>query len=858
MHGSKSNLLSLIESYVNMIINALAIYIAFLLACIFATPNESIYPTQIKPIIIIIVLVIIQSIVNQVISNYRPTSSLSPHEATSNTIKTAVIIFSISITLILLLGNPDSRFFLSVWALISNVISTLLITTKNRIVFRLLKFLRTKNLMLKRTIIVGDNSVSVKDYVVQIANQPNSGVMILGCVGDKIECDVGCEKLGAFKDFVKILDNYRPTDVIFAIDSYDKRHLIKLVNICDDRCIRVSFLPVIYGFFKHTKQIEQVGTIPVINAHVNPLNNKFNAFLKRSIDVIGSLILIAVTSPIMLAVIIGIKLTSDGPILFKQERVGQMGKTFTMFKFRSMPVNRDTETNWSAPGDARPTRFGSFIRRTAIDELPQFFNVLMGQMSLVGPRPEMPKYVKEFRETIPLYMIKHYVKPGITGLAQIKGLRGDTSLEERIHEDINYIENWSIFLDIMILIKTPFKAFNKYERYVKRERKHSGIIGALQEKFKKRGEEDVPKKKEHQKILYAASTMSHITSFHEKYIAKLREDGHDVYVMASGEGADFNIPFEKKTFSKQNIECKKIISEIVEKENFDLIILNTSLAAFVIRMALKRKQRPRVVNIVHGYLFSESPKGFKDRLKASMLLCAEKFLRKKTDAILTMNDEDFRIATMNNLTKGPIIPTFGFGIPEPDFSKISTEGLRKKYSNQDDFIMLFAGELSARKNQKFLIEALPELKKTVPGARLWLLGDGDQMENLKMTAEKLGVSDSVNFFGRKENPTDYMFECDLYVSASKSEGLPFNIVEALGCEKTVLASKVKGHTDILSSGAGILFSLRSKKDFCEKAANIYNNKITVSERKIYIGFKNFSEESVFYDTYAKIKEASLL
>jgi lipopolysaccharide/colanic/teichoic acid biosynthesis glycosyltransferase len=143
-----------------------------------------------------------------------------------------------------------------------------------------------------------------------------------------------------------------------------------------------------------------------------------------------------------------------------------LGKTFTMLKFRSMVVNDSSDVAWSAPGDSRPTRFGSFIRRTAIDELPQLFNVLAGSMSLVGPRPEIPKFVNQFRETVPLYMIKHYVKPGVTGLAQIKGLRGDTSIEERIHEDIAYIEHWSLMLDIYILLKTPFKAFNKNERYV--------------------------------------------------------------------------------------------------------------------------------------------------------------------------------------------------------------------------------------------------------------------------------------------------------------------------------------------------------------------------------------------------------
>ena len=139
-----------------------------------------------------------------------------------------------------------------------------------------------------------------------------------------------------------------------------------------------------------------------------------------------------------------------------------------------MRVNSASNSAWTTGDDPRKTKFGTFIRRYAIDELPQFFNVLRGSMSLVGPRPEIPMFVEQFKNTVPLYMLKHYVKPGITGLAQIKGLRGDTSIEERIREDIEYIENWSVWLDIVILLKTPFKAFNKNEKYTARKHARRG------------------------------------------------------------------------------------------------------------------------------------------------------------------------------------------------------------------------------------------------------------------------------------------------------------------------------------------------------------------------------------------------
>ncbi|MBQ3640028.1 MAG: sugar transferase, partial [Clostridia bacterium] len=179
---------------------------------------------------------------------------------------------------------------------------------------------------------------------------------------------------------------------------------------------------------------------------------------------------------------IGVKLSSPGPILFKQRRVGKDNREFTMYKFRSMKVNTDQQTGWSNENDDRKTRFGAFIRKFALDELPQFYNVLIGDMSLVGPRPEVPFYVEKFRREIPLYMLKHTLRPGITGLAQIKGLRGDTSIQARIEEDINYIENWTFWGDIRILLLTPFHAINRHEKYVEREAQDAKRLQALEKR----------------------------------------------------------------------------------------------------------------------------------------------------------------------------------------------------------------------------------------------------------------------------------------------------------------------------------------------------------------------------------------
>lgn len=356
------------------------------------------------------------------------------------------------------------------------------------------------------------------------------------------------------------------------------------------------------------------------------------------------------------------------------------------------------------------------------------------------------------------------------------------------------------------------------------------------------------------KILYAASTASHLNAFHGRYISALKDEGHEVRTMASGEGVDYDIPFEKKMLSFANSKCRKRIREILREEGFDLIILNTSLAAFHIRLAVKGRRRPRIVNIVHGYLFPEFAVGLRQKAKRLMLLFAEKLLRSKTDAILTMNNEDFRIAHTEGLTRGQIIPTLGMGIPTPKFTEEASL-IRKNNGCEESFVLAFAGELSGRKNQAFLIEALPELIKNVPNAALWLLGDGSEREALEERAKALSVSERVHFLGRRGNPCDFMRACDVYVSASRSEGLPFNIVEALGCEKTVVATRVKGHTDILDDGAGLLFEPGNTDEFVKCVSDIANGSVKIAPERKKESFCRFSEDEVFKDTYNAIKEA---
>ena len=193
------------------------------------------------------------------------------------------------------------------------------------------------------------------------------------------------------------------------------------------------------------------------------LDNLALAALKRTFDLFGSAFLLILLSPLMLVTAIIIKFESPGPVFFRQKRVGLNKKEFTMYKFRSMRVNAEENTGWTTGGDPRRTRFGSFIRRYSIDELPQLFNTLKGDMSLVGPRPELPYFTQQFKETVPLYLVRQQVRPGMTGWAQVHGLRGDTSIEARVKYDIWYIENWTLWLDIRILFLTLLGGFINHE-----------------------------------------------------------------------------------------------------------------------------------------------------------------------------------------------------------------------------------------------------------------------------------------------------------------------------------------------------------------------------------------------------------
>ena len=334
------------------------------------------------------------------------------------------------------------------------VISLTALSVKRWLLRRILRNMRAKGYNLKHVVILGSGSLA-QNYLATICSDPELGFHAIGYV-DSV-CELGEDELkhlGSFDELEQILEKHRPDEVISAIRMEDYPRTPQIISICEKVGIKLAIIPYYADYISSTPQFDEVGGIPLLNIRRVPLDNLANAAVKRLMDIVGSALLILLTSPVMLLCAIGVCLSSPGPILFCQERVGRNKKIFKMYKFRSMRVNNTQNTAWSRDHDDRKTKFGAFLRKFSLDEFPQFFNVLKGDMSLVGPRPEIPFYVEQFKEDVPLYMVKHQVRPGITGWAQVNGFRGDTSIKGRIEHDIYYIEHWNLLLDIKILLMT--------------------------------------------------------------------------------------------------------------------------------------------------------------------------------------------------------------------------------------------------------------------------------------------------------------------------------------------------------------------------------------------------------------------
>ncbi len=358
-----------------------------------------------------------------------------------------------------------ARLFIIIFVAINfmlELVFRLLITT-------ILRKFRKKGHNLKHVLLVGYGR-SAEGYIDRICAHPEWGYVVHGILDDskrngKSYRDV--HVIGDIDDLESILESNSYDEIAITLNINQYERLESIVAITEKSGVHTKFIPDYNNIIPTRPYTEDLDGLPVIHVRNVPLTNSFNKFVKRTIDIVGSIFGIIFFSLPMLIVAIIIKATSEGPLIFKQERIGLHGKPFMMYKFRSMEIQKASEerTAWTTPNDPRVTPIGKFIRGTSIDELPQLFNVLKGEMSLIGPRPERPYYVEKFKEEIPRYMVKHQVRPGITGWAQVNGYRGDTSIRMRIDCDLYYIENWSVMLDVKIILLTIVKGFINKNAY---------------------------------------------------------------------------------------------------------------------------------------------------------------------------------------------------------------------------------------------------------------------------------------------------------------------------------------------------------------------------------------------------------
>lgn len=338
-----------------------------------------------------------------------------------------------------------------------------------RLFFRLvLSYLRKMGYNLRFALIIGTGE-GARGLIERLERHPEIGIKVEGVIAlneGEAEPVAGINILGSISNVRELIRKLKIDNIFIALpwDAHSK--MIDVLSAIGDTTVDVKVIPDIYQFMTLRGGAEEFEGMPIINIRDSPLYG-WNLIIKRMADIVFSLVMIVLLSPLMAGIAAMIKIVTPGPVFYRQERMGIGGDTFEIIKFRTMKLDAEKETGavWASENDPRRTGFGALLRETSLDELPQLFNVLKGDMSIVGPRPERPVFIEEFRKNIPRYMLRHKMKAGITGWAQVNGWRGNTDIRKRIEHDLFYIEHWSFAFDLKILILTLWKGFINRNAY---------------------------------------------------------------------------------------------------------------------------------------------------------------------------------------------------------------------------------------------------------------------------------------------------------------------------------------------------------------------------------------------------------
>ncbi len=375
----------------------------------------------------------------------------------------ALLLFIAMTYLFLEKSVPFSRLVFAYFGVLA-----VLFTIVERLTLRfVLRELRRRGYNLRYMLIIGAGKVA-GDIATRVRLHGEVGFQLVGCLskeGNEQSGPNGLPIVGSYRDLTTLVRRFDLDQIMVALPLEDNNYLPMIMEELKDSTVDVKIVPDIYQFISVGGSVEEFEGLPVISVQESPLDG-LNLILKRTTDLVLGFVLLLFLSPMLVLIALLVKLTSRGPVFYKQERVSFDGTPFWIYKFRTMRINaEEAGPQWATAGDSRVTPLGKIFRKLSLDELPQLWNVIRGDMSIVGPRPERPVFIHEFRKRVPSYMLRHKVPAGITGWAQVNGWRGDTSIDKRIEYDLYYIQNWSLIFDLKILLLTLIRGFRDRNAY---------------------------------------------------------------------------------------------------------------------------------------------------------------------------------------------------------------------------------------------------------------------------------------------------------------------------------------------------------------------------------------------------------